>query len=391
MKILSIIIPTRNRQKYCKAAIEQILSLDLRACEICIQDNSDDNTLGDYLQSKKYPDVIYNYHEGQLSFVDNFSEAISLASGKYLCMIGDDDGILSNIVNVVEWADKNNVDCVIPTVSSTFFWSNNDALAKNSSILYTDKIHKSIREVNVGNGLIKLLRNGGQNYLNLDIPRIYNGIVRREKLEEIKKTSGTLFDGLSPDIYIATALAFVCKRVYRIGFPFTLPGVCPRSGSADSATGKHTGDYKSAPHFKGHKEYEWDKKVPQIYSVETIWADSMLHAINRFGAIEYYDKFNICRLDGYCLLKYPQFKDVLKNHLCEFKCNYILCIMFAVIRREISRFSKLLYRLKRRARLTINNNMGKPTDVHVYKEVNDISEASKLVNQILVEQNCITI
>ena len=39
-RLLSIVIPTRNRQEYCVAAVEQILTLNLNDVEVVIQDNS---------------------------------------------------------------------------------------------------------------------------------------------------------------------------------------------------------------------------------------------------------------------------------------------------------------------------------------------------------------
>ena len=87
-------------------AIKQILALKLPEIEICIQDNSDTDDLRREIESLKSDQVVYNYHAGILSFVDNFSEAVSISHGEYVCMIGDDDGILPNIVEYVEKAKK---------------------------------------------------------------------------------------------------------------------------------------------------------------------------------------------------------------------------------------------------------------------------------------------
>ena len=98
--LLSIVIPTKNRQQYCLAAVKQIISLNLDKTQVVIQDNSDDRSLEKNLkQVIEYGKVKYHYREGVISFVDNFSEAVSLCDGEYICMIGDDDGILPNIKN----------------------------------------------------------------------------------------------------------------------------------------------------------------------------------------------------------------------------------------------------------------------------------------------------
>ena len=105
--VLSIVIPTKNRQKYCIGAVKQILSLNLKNIEICIQDNSDTAELKEIFTKKEYKDiVVYNYLPGILSFVDNFSHAVALCKGKYICMIGDDDGIMPDIMHAVHYADE---------------------------------------------------------------------------------------------------------------------------------------------------------------------------------------------------------------------------------------------------------------------------------------------
>jgi hypothetical protein len=85
--LLSIIIPTKNRQFYCKAAIKQILKALSGSVEIVIQDNSDDRSIEDFIGTLDAKNIIYNHHDGVLSFVDNFSEAVSLCHGEYVCFI----------------------------------------------------------------------------------------------------------------------------------------------------------------------------------------------------------------------------------------------------------------------------------------------------------------
>ena len=289
--LLSIVIPTKNRQQYCLAAVKQIISLNLDKTQVVIQDNSDDRSLEKNLkQVIEYGKVKYHYREGVISFVDNFSEAVSLCDGEYICMIGDDDGILPNITQVVNTAKERNLDCVIAGLNSVYVWPSNNPIVKGgeNGYLCLSYIKKEEKSVNPQKGLKQLIKNAGQDYQNLDLPRVYHGIAKRERLEEIRNIAGNYFKGLTPDIFIAVALASVCKNVIRINYPITISGICPRSGSSDSATGKHTGELRNAPHFRGHINYEWDKKVPAVYSVESIWAETALHALRTFNHSIYY-------------------------------------------------------------------------------------------------------
>lgn len=326
---LSIIIPTKNRQKYCIAAVQQIMQLNLKDIEIIIQDNSDDDSLNEYIQKLDSNEIIYNYHPGILSFVDNFSEPISLAKGEYVCIIGDDDGILSNISRVVDFAIKNDIDAIIPSLDIVYFWPSDTPLIERGETGYMYWANKkcNYKYINIEKGLNSLMAQGGQGYQDLNIPRVYHGVVKLSKLNEVKKMTGRYFDGLTPDIYMAVALSFVCRKVIRLNFPITISGICPRSGSSDSATGKHTGELKDAPHFRGHSLYEWDAKAPYIYSVESIWAETVLHALHNFKREDLYSKFSVRLLDSLCYGQYPQFRGRVVCHAKEFgisKLNLVI-------------------------------------------------------------------
>lgn len=326
--ILSIIIPTRNRQTYCKAAICQILDHEWEGVEICIQDNSEDDSLRAWVASLHMSNVVYNYHSGILSFVDNFSEAVSLAHGKYLCMIGDDDGVLPSLVRLAEKMEIENADAAIPALSFIYFWPSNQHIVENSekgvliSHLYSEQPESSTKVINGGeDGLKKLLQNGIQNYYSYDIPRLYHGIVRREVLDTIKASTGHYFGGLTPDMYMAVALSLTCKKVLRVNYSVTISGICPTSGSSDSATGKHTGELKDAPHFRGHETYEWDELIPAFYSVDTIWADTLLHALKEFGRVDLEKFFNLSLFSGLCINTYPEYSCLLLQHAKDYGCT----------------------------------------------------------------------
>lgn len=314
--ILSIIIPTNNRQKYCLAAIRQILSLNLSEIEICIQDNSDTDILRNEISSIASENIVYNYHEGVLSFVDNFSEAVSLSHGEYLCMIGDDDGILPSIMDMVRFMKGKGIDSLIPSLGAVYYWPSDNPIVANGEkgVLTLSYLRSKARYTNSQKALLKLLKGAVQNYTSLDMPRLYHGIVKKTCLEDIKEQTGKYFDGLTPDIYMAVALSFVCKKTLRIDTPITISGICPTSGSNDSATGKHTGKLEDAPHFKGHTDYHWDEHIPAFYSVDTIWAETLMQALTMFKRDDLKSKFNMSLFEIICLKKYPEYENIIKEH-----------------------------------------------------------------------------
>lgn len=372
---LSVVIPTKNRIEYCLSAVKSVLNLHNDSIQVVVQDNSEKSN-AELIRTtfESCPAIKYNYHPGILSFVDNFSEAVSFAEGEYLCMIGDDDAVLPNIIAVADFAKRNGYEALVPGLNAVYCWPNETPFIPHAEngYLVLSYLKNRKRDIDCCKLLYKLMKNGGQEYQRLLLPRLYHGLVRRDMMDEIKKATGKYFDGLSPDIYNAVSLSLMCKKVCSISFPITVSGICPKSGSSDSATGKHTGKLTDAPHFRGHTNYKWDSYVPEIYSVESIWADSALCALRNFSREDIREQFNIGYLDQLCLSKYPQFKPDIKSHLAKYKISYI-CSKIKVSLKTIKRLSrKMVFRLLRKKR-----------DVRKYFDVRTMEQAISITEDAL--------
>lgn len=316
--LLSILIPTKNRQEFAIETIKQILNSCDLDIQVVVQDNSDDNKLEEMLRPlMKDERIKYNYTSKILSFVDNFGLAVSQSDGEYVCIIGDDDGINYEILKILRWASKYKIDAIKPALNTVFIWPEtgiiNDKKA-NTGYMTISKVTSMARFANTKNEITKMLKKGCQNYLIFDLVKIYHGIVRKDKIEIVKDLTGKYFGGLSPDIYGAVSLSIVIPEVLCLDYPLTIAGVCRKSGSADSVTGKHTGEYEDAPHLRGHQSYDWADEVPKFYSVETIWADSALAALKDMGKNWMIKDFKEEVLIAYCIYKYSKYSNLLKNH-----------------------------------------------------------------------------
>lgn len=379
--LLSIVMPTKNRQKYAVKAINQILSIANNNIELIVQDNSDDSTLKNEIINNvidKDKRFIYNYNNKELSFVDNFSEAISFATGEYICVIGDDDGILPSIIPITEWAKTNNIDAIIPKTNAVYIWPSQNPIVDNgeNGYLCMSYINEKVDRCEPKKALEEVMSYGGQKYLYTDLVKLYHGVVKRDCMNKVKNITGSYFGGLSPDIYASFALSIIVENAIKINYPLTISGICSTSGSSDSATGKHTGRLEDAPHFRGHSSYDWSEEVPKFYSVETIWADSGLQALKELNATEYINKFNIAALDMYCEEKYPAFNDLILEH--EKKNNIKRYnIIYEKIRLPYYDFGvKVVKRMTR-----------KKKDVIKQYNISDILIAEQKINQKLDELN----
>ena len=279
---LSIIIPTKNRQIYACKCVETLLKKLPDGYEIIVQDNSDDDSLqgmlGALVDGVK---LKYAYESKCLSFCDNFERGLLMSTGDYATMIGDDDCVLPEIIELTDKIRKKGVESVIFPTCHSYYWPN--ALQNGEGKLVIRDQNPYVKTLYTKDAIDKMVSSGDYDYQKYNFPKIYHGIVKRECLDKIKEKTGHFFGGLTPDIYSAVALSFYIDKILYVNTPFTLPGVCAKSGSADSLTGRHTGELKDAPHFRGHVDYKWEESIPYVYSVNTIWAETAFKAINENG------------------------------------------------------------------------------------------------------------
>ena len=296
---ISICIATKNRSRYAACAIHSILSIDRNDFEIILQDNSDNsNELPLLLDGISDTRLRYYYTPPPLSSIDNFRLTIKRSRGKYLCLIGDDDTILPDLFIALDFAIKYDIDCIIGNLSLNYRWPGTGI----KKTLFTDTsvggltINSSgckVKSVDQSSSLRMLMRNGATNYLKFDMPKFYHGLIKRDSFEKIKAITGNYIGGLSPDIYTATALSLVVDKVIKVDYPLTMPGVCAESTSVTEGNFKSVGySFSGAPHLRERGAYSRSELVPDVYCLETIWADSCMAALRDMNKLEYLDYYD---------------------------------------------------------------------------------------------------
>lgn len=298
-KLLSVIIPTKNRQVYCIESIKSILiDIDYR-CEIVVQDNSTDDSLKQMIIGLNNINIIYNYNSKPLSFIDNFEEALNLSSGKYFIVLGDDDSTTKDILTIVEWMQREDIESLASSFVVDYIWPNDQIEKYKMGYLTIPDYKGAVRKVDVDKNLNKLISNGFLAYQAFDLPRTYHGIVKRVCMDEVKKIGGRYFGGLTPDIYSTVALACVIKNHSVIDYPFSIAGACPASATVTATVGGHSGELKDAPHFNNRGNYDWEITIPRYYSVETIWAETAIKALKDMKYPNWEKRFNKYKLYVY--------------------------------------------------------------------------------------------
>ncbi len=323
--LLSIVIATKNRVFYCIHAIETILKLSSVDFELIVQDNTDTLELKEYVDANvKDTRFVYNYTPPPFSSIDNFNAAITLASGEYLCLIGDDDTVLPNIIEVTQWAKNNNIDSVCPSFFIEYFWPNAIPQFPTGLLQIPSRNSGLVAELDASNQLAQFLSNGAIDYLNYSLPKIYHGIIKKDCMDMVKKKTGHYFGGLSPDTYAAASLSLVVQKHVTLAYPLTIAGVCAKSTTAESSQGKHSGRYEDTPHLRDRSDYLWDAKIPKFYSVETIWAETACTAIREMGSAPILNGLNYPKFIAAAILRNEGIKNIVFDAIRENMSTYSL-------------------------------------------------------------------
>ncbi|ARV09692.1 hypothetical protein BTO05_08565 [Winogradskyella sp. PC-19] len=313
IKLLSIIIPTKDRYEYLIPFLKLLKSFNSKKFDVIIQDNSPNNDeFLNYLGVEQDVRIKYFHTKENLSVIDNCDLAVSNATGKFICFMGDDDGVLPQIIETCEWLDKNNIDSayfnkahyIWPDLSGKYSFSN------NPGTLTFSKPKNNVVPIDVSNQFKKVLRKGCTDMLKL--PRLYHGIVRKEVLDLVKEKANSYFPGPSPDMANSIALANHLRKAVYIDFPIVITGAGVKSTSGQGAKHEHKGSLENKPFLPKNTSSEWSAFVPKYWSGPTIWAESALKSMER-SDIKEVDNFNYSYLYASCLVFNPDYKKTIKS------------------------------------------------------------------------------
>ena len=300
--LLSIIIATRNRVPTAISAIQSILDIPDARLQLVIHDNSDSHDLKNYVKENVNDSRFrYRYTDEPLSMSGNFNMAMELASGEYICSIGDDDGVNPEILEATAWAKSQDLDSLSIRQTAHYLWPGTGM----KSTLFTKVVGGSLQvmpfqgeiiQINLEKELKSLMRNGGLYYLRFNLPKVYHGIARRKCMDLIKEKTGEYFSGTSPDIFSSLALACVAKKAAIIEYPLTIPGHCRIAENTHHIKNAHLRPMECAPHFNNLGDYKWCDLVPFVFVGESVWLDSGILALRNMGREDLVKELNLPKL-----------------------------------------------------------------------------------------------
>jgi hypothetical protein len=141
-----------------------------------------------------------------------------------------------------------------------------------------------------------------------EMPRAYAGMLSASLARKIIAKYGALFGGVSPDIYSSALIACEANNCVAVDFPVVIPGASGKSTAGQSAAGGHRGKLRENSHISAFKDLEWDERIPEFYSVPTVWSFSLLKAVETLASKGSLTSLspNFGRLIVKCLAYHPE-------------------------------------------------------------------------------------
>lgn len=272
--LLSIIIPTKNRQYTAVFAVDSVLNIPSDNLEVIVQDCSDDDSLRQILNIKYGQDARLKYfHTHQKpSMNENWSTAISNTQGKFVYGIGDDDAVLPAIIEVAEWMGTKNIEAAIP-LKVQYIW--NDAYLgtfSNSRMTLPSNFKGKIYTIDLDKEYNRKLRSCGFGYTT-NLPNLYHGFISKRILDLHKANFGDYFNGTSLDVYSAFTTPQYLEHLYYVEYPISIWGACGKSNS-NRVVSKNFQE-----HFKEFKNYKKVQSLPNAFNAEVSVAETTMQAL----------------------------------------------------------------------------------------------------------------
>ncbi|WP_411029403.1 glycosyltransferase family 2 protein [Spongiimicrobium sp. 3-5] len=282
--LLSIIIPTKNRYNTLLPLLDYLISIKSNQLEIVIQDNSDDNnSILKFLNANPDRKLSYFHTNKKLSQTGNSDLAVKNSQGEYVCFIGDDDGVMPYIVDIVQWMKNEGVD-VVKGHKPHYSWPGLQIsyLEEDvSGVLRYKKWNNKVRSIDCKKELNNTLSKGGTTLTML--PCLYHGIVSRAVLDRIYAKTNSYFPGPSPDMANAIALCFYVDNYKFLDFPVVVSGKSSSSIGGQGVLHKHIARIEDVAHLPSSTKNNWSTKIPKYWTGPTIWAESTIKSLEACG------------------------------------------------------------------------------------------------------------
>ena len=231
--LLSICVPSRNRQSYFQNAIASLLQNRTADTEFIFADNSDDGSIMRDFLAPYADDTLITFLPSEnrvLSMQDNWERTIKASSGQWISFIGDDDYIdpaVALFISKIQ-ASRPEVEA-IDWEKLIYQWPGVEQVDGNNFIPVES------RAVQIPQDLLMRRAFEWESAVVMPISgfSIYHGAVKRTLADRIADMcDGRYFEHPTPDIDFSFKSVLLGQGFVFSQRPFSVTGACPLSNTA---------------------------------------------------------------------------------------------------------------------------------------------------------------
>jgi glycosyltransferase involved in cell wall biosynthesis len=302
----SVLLPTRNRASLLVEAIETVRAQDFEDWEIIVSDNASIEDVRGIIENIADPRIVYLRSDEPLSVTDNWNRAIDAAQGRWIVMLGDDDGLVPGYFQNMQAAclKLNSPDVIY---HGAYHFLAPDVLPGQAEGRLSDvtKMH-SLLLGRKGPSLLPRGQCEAAARAALDMRAIYGFnmqyfLFRAEFLDKMRQF-GPVFRGPYPDFYAANMALLIADTVGVVPAPMTVIGITRKSyGYFHFNNNESAGmDFLANHDFTKHVSADLRKHLLPGSFMNTLWLvsvalvrDSLPNAPNLNLGIKRYRRLQI--------------------------------------------------------------------------------------------------
>ena len=281
----SIIIPAKNRAHTIVQTLKTIFKQPYKDFEIILSDDfSEDGTEDLINQFKTNPNFVFTRPK-ETGMMNNFEHSISMSNGRYLIVLGGDDGLLPDSLSQLQQIIEKENHKIITWPTPAFFYP---GLRSESSFLTipTESFNKkNIKEISSA----KFLDNQFKNLFYIadkQNPMIYvKSAIASDLVKEIKENNdGKLFHCSTPDGFSGLLFASHVDTFLYSSKPFTFHGVSKNSAGFTYMKGDKKSRKVSQDFFKNVSNTAMHEKLayaPYSPLITLMTADFILTCMDK--------------------------------------------------------------------------------------------------------------
>lgn len=193
-KLYSIVIPTRERADVLRHSIATVLALTRPNFELIVMDNFSSPETRHVVERFGHPQIRYVRAPRRLPMSDNWELGLEHAHGDYVMVLGDDDGIMPDALELAERVHARYPDLILSWMPVWWMWPDGvyDSLRNYAQMHFGS--HVDIVDSRAQ------LRDALASRLDVSkLPAVYNAFVPRAVIERIRARLGRYFWADLPD------------------------------------------------------------------------------------------------------------------------------------------------------------------------------------------------